>query len=193
MSLMSRACVWYWIVWHPSGRRGCCGLQHSAVRLSSYVGHNRSAAHQTIFWEIFHVGGCESETPWWRQAALCFSSPGPWTSMPSWKTHFQVALLNAKVYVVALPICSLGASLYTWAISLGDHANRWSCGLPFLNALGGPRPDVNDDALVRRHGIDLKQLTGNKELLQDSEVYTPAFGRALVQVFENVWNTWIHD
>ena len=57
-----------------------------------------------------------------------------------------------------------------------------------LAALQGPRPDVRDDALVTRHGPDSKQFTGNKELLADSEIYTPAFGRAVVQIFEHVWN-----
>lgn len=60
----------------------------------------------------------------------------------------------------------------------------WST-LDQLAALEGPRPTFSDDALVRRDG---NQFTGDKTLLAESEVYTPAFGRAVVQIFENVWN-----
>eukprot|EP00435_Cladocopium_sp_Y103_P067538 s308_g30.t1 len=46
-----------------------------------------------------------------------------------------------------------------------------------LQALECDRPsNTGDDELVRRHG---GQFTGNKTLLQESEVYTPAFGKAV--------------
>ena len=45
-----------------------------------------------------------------------------------------------------------------------------------------------DDELVRRHGPDSQQFTGNHQLLQESEVYTPQFGKAVVRIFQNVWN-----
>jgi hypothetical protein len=56
-----------------------------------------------------------------------------------------------------------------------------------LQALECDRPsNTGDDELVRRHG---EQFTGNKISLQESEVYTPAFGKAVVQIFQNVRNS----
>ena len=62
----------------------------------------------------------------------------------------------------------------------------WST-LQQLQSLEVDRPTgMADDELVIRDG---DQFTGQKDLLQESEVYTPQFGRAVLRVFQDIWRT----
>ncbi len=55
---------------------------------------------------------------------------------------------------------------------------------PAMSALVCPRPATSGEALVKKHG---DQFTGIKELLVQSQAYTPEFGRKVAEICRNNW------
>eukprot|EP00438_Fugacium_kawagutii_P001598 Skav204352 [mRNA] locus=scaffold866:500:1387:+ [translate_table: standard] len=60
-----------------------------------------------------------------------------------------------------------------------------------VQTLHRPKPMdlVAAEPLARRHGDSDERFTGNKELLRESEAYTAAFGKAVVQLCQAEWAT----
>lgn len=60
-----------------------------------------------------------------------------------------------------------------------------------IQMLHRPKPMdlVAVEPLVRRHGDSGERFTGNKDLLRESEAYTKAFGKAVVQLCQAEWET----
>ena len=109
--------------------------------------------------------------------------------------EIYVALENPQSSVIdkCPSLCGCFAFVKPWCFTtyMGAFFGRsvkplyvWTT-LESLSALEVGRPsNIADDELVVRNG---SQFTGRKDLLQDSEIYTPQFGRAVLRVFEEIW------
>lgn len=112
-----------------------------------------------------------------------------------WALGVHVILENPTSSVIGRTpsLCGLFSLVRPWCFTtyMGAFFGRtvkplflWST-LGDIRQLAVDRPNVpGDDELVHRDG---QRFTGCKLALQESEVYTPAFARAVVSIFSNVW------